>query len=676
MKFVQLRLAHIRSYTSLDVSFPSGVVLFSGAIGSGKTTLFLSIEFALFGLQRGEVSGDMLLRQGSSSGSVELHLLINGNDVVIKRSLKRSSSGVTCDMCYLEVDGKASFYSIGEINSRILTLLGYPQSLVTKKSLFYRFTVYTPQEEMKRILQASTLERLDTLRKVFDVEKYKIVQENTVLLIKELQMQSRDLSVRLERRVPLEKRLEELRVAYDTIHLEPYEKDVAQLHEVVDLLREKVASVRLLHERRESLKKNISLLREHIVSHTVLSERSERKLSALREEIASFLLEPVLFFAEDFFAVEDVLRRAESEKIVLYRALSSLLSEKVSYEKQVATLVGLAVCPTCHHEVSPEHVRTAYGTLLHNLRQKEESLLSEQESVDALVHETYHLLQDLRSRHDAYRDYVEKKRSYDRCVLLEKEEQEQLIVLQDQLVALQQSFNEYEKELTVFVVPQDDCVYELATHERLLREAQATLTSLRERLTFLFEQQQEVQDALDVLAGVAADLEKKQASVTWLHHVFRPLLSRIEASVLHALRREFHMLFSQWFSLLLDSDALHVSFDAFFTPQILLQGHAVTYDHLSGGERSAIALAYRLALNEMLLSVVDHWHSSGVIILDEPTDGFSDEQIDTMRSVLEKLSVEQILLVSHERKMESFADHVITVVKQNGVSTLVDIRFK
>src|SRR2546425_4787952 len=47
-----------------------------------------------------------------------------------------------------------------------------------------------------------------------------------------------------------------------------------------------------------------------------------------------------------------------------------------------------------------------------------------------------------------------------------------------------------------------------------------------------------------------------------------------------------------------------------------------------------------------------------LLILDEPTDGFSKEQLSKFRDVLTELKCPQVILVSHERELEAFADHV------------------
>ena len=133
------------------------------------------------------------------------------------------------------------------------------------------------------------------------------------------------------------------------------------------------------------------------------------------------------------------------------------------------------------------------------------------------------------------------------------------------------------------------------------------------------------------------------------------------------LRNEFSVIFTEWFSILV-SDSLEVRLDEDFTPIIRNQDYEIDYAFLSGGERAAIALAYRLSLNQVLNSQ-SNIKTKGIIILDEPTDGFSTEQIYKMRDIFEQLKAEQIIIVSHEEKMEGFVDNVIRI-KKDGTSRI------
>ncbi|MBI4174550.1 MAG: hypothetical protein HY517_02805, partial [Candidatus Aenigmarchaeota archaeon] len=60
-----------------------------------------------------------------------------------------------------------------------------------------------------------------------------------------------------------------------------------------------------------------------------------------------------------------------------------------------------------------------------------------------------------------------------------------------------------------------------------------------------------------------------------------------------------------------------------------------------------------------------------LLILDEPTDGFSSEQLDRIRDVIAELALKQIILVSHEPKIDTFVDNVIRVYKEDHVSRVV-----
>jgi len=147
------------------------------------------------------------------------------------------------------------------------------------------------------------------------------------------------------------------------------------------------------------------------------------------------------------------------------------------------------------------------------------------------------------------------------------------------------------------------------------------------------------------------------------------LASSIERNIMNKLKSEFSKLFSEWFSMLV-SDTFNVSLDDTFTPVVEFQDYIIEYDYLSGGERTAIALAYRLALNQVLNSLLSNIKTKGFMILDEPTDGFSDQQIDKMRNVLAQLNADQLIIVSHEQKIESFVENVIKCKKEKGKSVV------
>ena len=184
MLIKSVRMKNIRSYTDGQINFPEGSMLLSGDIGSGKSTVLLAIDFALFGISR-HISGAEILRHGSNSGFVELGFELDGSEITIRRCLRRMGSSVAQDSGQLSVNGMAYDYAPGELTAKIYEMLGYPYDSLRKDNPIFRYTVYTPQEEMKHILLYPE-ERLKILRKLFDIDKYGRVREDAHLLLPDL----------------------------------------------------------------------------------------------------------------------------------------------------------------------------------------------------------------------------------------------------------------------------------------------------------------------------------------------------------------------------------------------------------------------------------------------------------------------------------------------------------
>ena len=145
----------------------------------------------------------------------------------------------------------------------------------------------------------------------------------------------------------------------------------------------------------------------------------------------------------------------------------------------------------------------------------------------------------------------------------------------------------------------------------------------------------------------------------------------MEKQVLLQVHASFNAVFTQWFSMLM-GEGLTARLDEEFTPIIEQNGYDTDVLDLSGGEKTAVALAYRLALNKVINDFISTIHTKDLLILDEPTDGFSAEQLDKMRDVLEELQIAQLIVVSHEAKIESFVDKIVRIEKQGHVSRVLD----
>jgi len=149
---------------------------------------------------------------------------------------------------------------------------------------------------------------------------------------------------------------------------------------------------------------------------------------------------------------------------------------------------------------------------------------------------------------------------------------------------------------------------------------------------------------------------------------FLSLMGVIEKHVMINIHHEFNASFQEWFNLLIETETINARIDDEFTPLIEQNGYETELFNLSGGEKTSLALAYRLSLNKVINNLIGRIKTRDLLILDEPTDGFSTDQLDKVREVIELLEAKQIIMVSHEPKIESFVDNVIRVVKEEHIS--------
>jgi exonuclease SbcC len=361
MLIKRIIIENLRSYKKQEIFFPSGSTLLSGDIGSGKTTVLLAIEFALFGIQPGQ-KGASLLRNGEDFGKVELEFEIDGINIIIERTLKRQKKSITQDYASIIIDNEKYEESVTEIKGKVLKLLNYPSEFAKKTNLLYKFTVYTPQEEMKQIILESGDVRLNTLRHVFGIDKYKRIEENLTLLAIKLREKIRVNEGML---FDLEIVKESLKQKKDNlISLKEKQKTASNDFEKTFLERQKMEESIL--EVQEKINQKNSLESEKSKSNFLISEKKQQ-IATLNSSIKNSFLQlqeskKILFNEKDFEDLNKKIALNEEKEESLQREYIQVIGRINSEEsKQKEALLlknkisGLKKCPTCLQEVSDDY---------------------------------------------------------------------------------------------------------------------------------------------------------------------------------------------------------------------------------------------------------------------------------------------------------------------------------
>ncbi len=684
MLLKSIKLRNIRSYLNQQIDFPVGSVLLSGDIGSGKSTILLAIEFALFGIKRKDLSGSALLRHGKKEGEVELKFDIDGKEIIIKRKLKRGKEDIKQEAGYIITKGIKKEGTHIELKTQILDLLGYPKDLVTKsKDLVYRYTVYTPQEAMKQILMEEKDIRLDTLRKVFNIDKYKRIRENSQIFIRNLKEKRKNYEGKIEdleeKKKTKEKRQEEIKEFEKKIkELTPKLKEVKkQMRENKNLILKTEDSIKKLNELKKELQLNELTLNNKIEKRKTNAkeiETLEKEINKIKKELEEKEIKDTETLLNEIKQKEQELRLMSNTILEINKRISEFETRKKHSNETKEKISKIDQCPTCLQKVGEEHKKA--------IHEKEQKLIDELED-DIKLHKEQETsarkkVEELNKKQEELR----KKESEIKVLLLKKESIKEKEKKKQDLEMHQERIKQEIGEINIKKIELSKKIQEtknieeiyerlkenfekIQLNERKLEIDKKELEVKKEDITKIIK---ELEEEINKKLKIKKDLNKISQYQNWLEEYFINLMNTMEKHVMLQVYREFNDLFQQWFNILIEDETLNVRLDDEFTPLIEQNGYETDIENLSGGERTAVALAYRLSLNKVINDIVGEIKTKDILMLDEPTDGFSTEQLDKIRVVLDQLNIKQIIIVSHESKIESFVESVIRINKSEHVS--------
>jgi exonuclease SbcC len=815
MRLKTLTLQNIRSYVEETIAFPQGSVLLAGDIGAGKSTILLAIEYALFGTKRGELDSSSLLRNGSHAGRIELVFEVNNVLVKITRILRRTANAIKQESGSIVINNTHIDATPIELRARVMELLGYPKESSLTRDLIYRYTVFTPQEQMRQIIYESKENRLSTLRKIFNIDKYQHIKENSQFVAKELRMKKKVLEESITDLSSLEQQHVSLLQQYQE-HENTYVEQFLHLQQI----QERIVSAKNLLAASELQLKQFLELRNQYTLHTAQVQNCQNTLANLqkkKQHLAAQMKElhqsavpqkPVhsreaveqekeltektihemqhahIMYTQQKQALEE--KAMELSQAILL--LSKRVSQKPEYEKKLEKLQktvsakqalqqslevldrglqacrqhkataatkktaaveisekikNLDVCTLCLQHIDDEH---KHSILLSQAAEQQTaetqfSLFAEQEN--ALQQQYVETKKQLQIILDAeqsfaelrvllsaiYEKETEKNQRHEEYMLVTKQLQElimpdsalltqkqtrimelkqalQEIFLWEQAVMQQkaqeammkdkqQSLAETEKEIatltgTVLQIQEQQRhiehqlsslqniemtvelkKQELQKYEKEEKQKEIVLAAIGKEKQYVAQQCESLFIDIEKRKNIKLRIEKMQTMERWFEDYFIPLVSTMEKHVFLQVHSSFAEVFSSWFTTLV-GETMSARLDEDFSPVIEQNGYETELVDLSGGEKTAVALAYRLALNKVVNDFISTITTKNFIILDEPTEGFSTEQLDTVREVLHDLGLQQIILVSHEQKIETFVEHVIRIEKTGHVSKIVN----
>ena len=208
-------------------------------------------------------------------------------------------------------------------------------------------------------------------------------------------------------------------------------------------------------------------------------------------------------------------------------------------------------------------------------------------------------------------------------------------------------------------------------HREAREKLQARKDSLNEKEVSLRKDLEVMAKELAGLSGLLETAERSRERVNLFSEVKRRLLSPqgIEREFVVAMRRLEDNLNAcfQDFSF---SGLQAVHLDEELAP-VKVDEMGRQMERLSGGEQVAMGIAMRFAIARALLGT-----ESESLFLDEPTHNLDSERISSLQDLLVQFKLHpaapQVVIITHDEDMKVVADTVIGVVKEDGVSRILN----
>ncbi|MHA2037958.1 MAG: hypothetical protein ACW98X_16095 [Promethearchaeota archaeon] len=683
-----IEILNIRSIRTEKIEFPASTILFFGDVGSGKSSVLKSIEFALFGtLVDGELGGDSLLRRGKSKASVNLTFSIDGKSYSIKRFLSKDRKGKVSQKECVFIDndeGKQINYAPIDMRRKILSLLSYSTSRYEKarKLPLFRYTVYTPQEQVKEIIQADPEDRFEILKEVFGIEKYEITLKNLEIIkdflndkIKEFQIKIQQIGDPEEEIPQKKKELEEVKdlIVNLEIKIEKTKKEInskekiaEKIQQDLDIYSKKIMQIenresnsKEYEEKQKKTRLTIDNIQKEISKKDI--ELKNLKEISLKTNLSEDQLENQL---ENF---QNLKSQNEKELAIITKKLSD-----------VDGLLKKGKCSLCGQAI---HERDRFEQELQAASLKAEKISTNIGSLTQKINQQKKLLKNQRE----FQKYENKKVSILNLVSEKKKREGDLINYMNELST---TLKENKNEITVIL--SEYKITDLLKFKELGKEIKVRLTVEKKKLQKLKSDKESTgnevvrqnknleflqKDLVELNSNIKSkkNLHKNLAFYSqlknWISEEFPVLIRDIEKKILASSAHHFNSYFKEWFHELVEDRNIEVEIRPDdFQPVIYVNGYESPFKDLSGGEKSALSLSYRLALNKIINERYQEVKTKDLLILDEPTDGFSQQQINRMQPIFEKLDTSQMIIISHERNLDSFVTDIFRFEKENHVT--------
>ncbi len=474
MRPIQLTINAFGPYRGkVDLDFTSfgssSIFLVTGPTGSGKTTIFDALTYALFNHASGQARElDMLKSQFATDEDfcfVELTFEIGQAIYRVKRSPQQIGPGARVKT--RELPAEVEFYKEDQLlatgrnaNESIKDLLGLSFEQ-------FRQIVMLPQGEFRRLLQSNSSEKEEIFRNIFGTEHLQDFQE----VLKEKRKNLRDKFKTYETR--LEQSLASIAVEEDTALTQAIEQ--ADYGKVLEILEAWLAEGnKKLATTRAEIKTFSQTEKEHetfidLLKEQEVLEQAEKELATLEKEISE-----------------------KKDALKLNQQATDVHKEQKAYEKIVKEFTQIEANLSENLEAQKKIQEE-----LQTLTQKNKETKEAEQQLDTVRQE----IKKLEVEQEKFAEREQKKQALD-------EKNSQLKNIDQQLATLEKTSEKFAEEIKALTADLE----KIQTWREELANAQKKQEELKESKTLLQKKIETLENILTLQAELATLLKENKTT--------------------------------------------------------------------------------------------------------------------------------------------------------------------
>jgi DNA repair exonuclease SbcCD ATPase subunit len=362
-----LKVERFKLLQEIDLNFPQrGSILIQGPNEAGKSTLFESIYFALYGASLAQATKerlhgesecyDDLILYGEHQATVTLVLTIGPSELFITRHIeRRKGQTIVLIVRKLGIPGEEQITNLEIANTRIIDEIGQIDGATLRNSCFIE------QKSLNRLEQLSGSERETTLHKLLGLEKltrlneqFQVTAEDERLLaesvelfqLAEIQYRIPDLSIRIGQ---LEAALDAISIREDLAAISQKETEIVEQELNLEEILRKQKVLKGQQHRVQQLRKVQSILEEIISAYETIAE-AQRALPELEHQLTEIerrereelpALEQRVYDLSELSRSFGTLERMASDLLIAVDTIKELeqkLKEDEHIQQQIANL--------------------------------------------------------------------------------------------------------------------------------------------------------------------------------------------------------------------------------------------------------------------------------------------------------------------------------------------------